>query len=139
MVSKNAAFGITPTVTALVLLSSLSAPLGAQDSAALIAEASDFLAQMAAEDGAVRTASGLVITEITGGTGDSPTASDIVTVHYHGTLQDGTVFDSSVQRGTPASFPLNRVIPCWTEGVQLMKVGGKNRLVCPSAVPSIRY
>ena len=72
------------------------------------------------------------LTEIVGGTGDSPTASDTVTVHYHGTFQDGTVFDNSVDRGTPASFPLNRVIPCWTEGVQLMKVGGKNRLVCPS-------
>jgi len=72
------------------------------------------------------------LTEIVGGTGDSPTASDTVTVHYHGAFQDGTVFDSSVDRGTPASFPLNRVIPCWTEGVQLMKVGGKNRLVCPS-------
>ena len=87
---------------------------------------------MAAEDGAVRTASGLVITEIEAGTGASPTATDTVTVHYHGTLRDGTVFDSSVERGAPTSFPLNQVISCWTEGVQLMKVGGKNRLVCPS-------
>ena len=54
-------------------------------------------------------------------------------VHYHGTLTDGTVFDSSVQRGEPATFPLDGVIPCWTEGVQKMKVGGKAKLVCPSA------
>ena len=55
-------------------------------------------------------------------------------VHYHGTLRDGTVFDSSVQRGEPISFPLNGVIPCWTEGVQKMKVGGKAKLVCPSEI-----
>jgi FKBP-type peptidyl-prolyl cis-trans isomerase FkpA/FKBP-type peptidyl-prolyl cis-trans isomerase FklB len=57
-----------------------------------------------------------------------------VKVHYHGTLIDGTVFDSSVQRGQPATFPLNGVIPCWTEGVQRMKVGEKSRLVCPSQI-----
>ena len=57
-----------------------------------------------------------------------------MTVHYHGTLIDGTVFDSSVQRGEPATFRLNGVIKCWTEGVQLMKVGGKSRLVCPSQI-----
>ncbi len=132
MASKNAAFGIASTAATLVVLSSLSAPLGAQDSAPLDTEAPDFLEQMAAENGAARTESGLIIIEITGGTGASPAATDTVTVHYHGTLQDGSVFDSSVERGVPASFPLNRVIPCWTEGVQLMKVGGKNRLVCPS-------
>ena len=63
-------------------------------------------------------------------------ATDTVSVHYHGTLVDGTVFDSSVDRGTPARFPLNRVIPCWTEGVTKMKVGGKSRLICP---PQIAY
>ena len=57
-----------------------------------------------------------------------------MSVHYHGTLRDGTVFDSSVQRGQPAEFPLNRVIPCWTEGVQKIKVGGKGQLVCPSDI-----
>ena len=61
-------------------------------------------------------------------------ATDVVSVHYHGTLPDGKVFDSSVQRGQPAEFPLNQVIPCWTEGVQKMKVGGKARLVCPSTI-----
>ena len=68
------------------------------------------------------------------GTGDSPKDTDTVKVHYHGTLRDGTVFDSSVERGTPAQFPLNRVIPCWTEGVQKMKVGGKGRLTCPASI-----
>ena len=93
-----------------------------------------FLEQMAAEAGSVQTASGLVATEITAGTGASPTATDTVTVHYHGTFRDGSVFDSSVERGEPASFALNQVIPCWTEGLQLMQVGGKSRLVCPSDI-----
>jgi FKBP-type peptidyl-prolyl cis-trans isomerase FkpA/FKBP-type peptidyl-prolyl cis-trans isomerase FklB len=91
-----------------------------------------FLAKAAAEPGAKRTGSGLVIKTLTAGTGPSPKSTDKVKVHYHGTLTDGTVFDSSVQRGQPATFPLNGVIKCWTEGVQLMKVGGKSRLVCPS-------
>lgn len=91
-----------------------------------------FLAQMAKEDGAEQTESGLVYIPITAGTGASPTATDTVRVHYHGTLRDGTVFDSSVQRGEPVSLALNQVIPCWTEGLQKMKVGGKSKLVCPS-------
>jgi FKBP-type peptidyl-prolyl cis-trans isomerase FkpA len=86
--------------------------------------------------GEVETPSGLRITEVTAGTGNSPNPSDIVLVHYHGTFPDGEVFDSSVDRGEPARFPLNRVIPCWTEGLQLMKEGGKSRLVCP---PGIAY
>ena len=72
--------------------------------------------------------------EITPGTGDQPKATDKVKVHYQGTLIDGTVFDSSVQRGQPVTFALNQVIPCWTEGVQRMKVGGKSKLVCPSSI-----
>ena len=92
--------------------------------------------QEAAKEGAQKTDSGLIITEITPGTGESPGATDTVKVHYHGTLRDGTVFDSSVDRGEPATFPLNQVIRCWTEGLQLMKVGGKSRLVCP---PDIAY
>ena len=68
------------------------------------------------------------------GSGAQPRATDVVSVHYHGTLEDGSVFDSSVDRGQPAAFPLNRVIPCWTEGVQLIKVGGKARLVCPAEI-----
>jgi len=96
--------------------------------------AAEFLDKAAAEKGAKKTASGLIITEVKPGTGDAPKASDRVKVHYHGTLRDGTVFDSSVKRGEPATFPLSGVIPCWTEGVQLMKVGGKSKLVCPSSI-----
>ena len=92
------------------------------------------LDKAAAEKGAVKTKSGLVMVPIKVGTGASPKATDRVKVHYHGTLADGAVFDSSVQRGEPATFPLNGVIPCWTEGLQLMKVGGKSRLVCPAAI-----
>ncbi len=91
-----------------------------------------YLDKAAGEKGATRTASGLVITTLKPGTGESPKATDKVKVHYHGTLTDGTVFDSSVQRGQPATFTLNQVIPCWTEGVQKVKVGGKSRLVCPA-------
>jgi FKBP-type peptidyl-prolyl cis-trans isomerase FkpA/FKBP-type peptidyl-prolyl cis-trans isomerase FklB len=95
-----------------------------------------FLDKAAAEKGAKKTASGIVITTIKTGTGASPSAADKVKVHYHGTLTDGTVFDSSVERKEPATFPLNGVIKCWTEGVQTMKVGGKSRLVCP---PDLAY
>jgi len=93
-----------------------------------------FLDKAAAEKGAQRTASGLIITTIKPGTGPSPKATDRVKVHYHGTLTDGTVFDSSVQRGEPLVLPLNGVIRCWTEGVSMMKVGGKSKLVCPSDI-----
>ena len=90
-----------------------------------------FLAKAAAEKDAKKLASGVIVTTLKPGTGASPAATDRVKVHYHGTLIDGTVFDSSVQRGEPVTFPLNQVVPCWTEGVQQMKVGGKSRLVCP--------
>jgi FKBP-type peptidyl-prolyl cis-trans isomerase FkpA len=93
-----------------------------------------FLDKAAAEKGATRTASGFVITTLKAGTGPQPTASDKVKVHYHGMLTDGTVFDSSVQRGEPMTLPLDKVIRCWSEGVQQMKVGGKSKLVCPSDV-----
>lgn len=111
----------------------------AQARAAAVAEvekkaADAFLAEKAAEAGASKTSSGLIYTEIKPGTGASPAATDTVTVHYTGTLRDGKVFDSSVERGQPAVFQLNQVIPCWTEGVQKMKVGGKSRLVCPAAI-----
>lgn len=92
----------------------------------------EFLAKAAAEKGATKTSSGVVVTMLKPGTGASPQATDKVKVNYEGTLIDGTVFDSSVQRGQPATFPLNGVIRCWTEGLQQMKVGGKARLVCPS-------
>ena len=93
-----------------------------------------FLQEEAAKPGAVTTESGLVFIAIQDGKGASPKATDTVTVHYHGTLRDGTVFDSSIVRGEPTSFPLNRVIPGWTEGLQRMKVGGKARLVCPAKI-----
>ena len=78
------------------------------------------------------TASGIGITMLKEGTGASPKATDTVKGHYRGTLTNGQEFDSSYMRNEPAAFPLNRVIPCWTEGVQKIKVGGKAKLVCPS-------
>ena len=83
---------------------------------------------------AVTTPSGLVYRSLKEGAGASPTATDRVQVHYRGTLPDGKEFDSSYARGKPAEFPLNRVIACWTEGVQRMKVGGKASLTCPPAI-----
>ncbi|CAN5540102.1 hypothetical protein BH09PSE5_BH09PSE5_32000 [soil metagenome] len=77
--------------------------------------------------------SGVKVEHVKVGTGAQPAASDVVKVHYRGTLADGKEFDSSYKRGTPAEFPLNRVIPCWTEGMQKLKVGGKAKLVCPGA------
>ena len=91
-------------------------------------------AAAAAPSAKVTTSSGLVYESLVEGQGDSPRATDVVKVHYRGTLTDGKEFDSSYARKSPAEFPLNRVIPCWTEGVQKMKVGGKARLTCPSAI-----
>ena len=82
------------------------------------------------------TASGLVYRSLSEGTGAAPAATDTVKVHYRGSFPDGKEFDSSHKRGAPTEFPLNRVIPCWTEGVQRMKVGGKAKLTCP---PGIAY
>ena len=96
------------------------------------ADGAAYLARAAAEKGATRTASGIVVKTLAPGTGASPTAADQVKVHYEGRFVDGTVFDSSIARNEPATFPLGGVIPCWTEAVQLMKVGGKAQIVCPS-------
>ena len=90
-----------------------------------------FIATQAALPGAKQSESGLVYIEQLAGSGAMPGPTDSVTVHYTGSLSDGTVFDSSVERGEPATFPLNRVIPCWTEGLQNMQVGAKATLVCP--------
>ncbi|HMA12610.1 MAG TPA: FKBP-type peptidyl-prolyl cis-trans isomerase [Steroidobacteraceae bacterium] len=95
-----------------------------------------YLAKAAAEKGATKTASGLVYRETQAGTGASPKPEDVVKVHYEGKFPSGKVFDSSIERKEPASFPLNGVIPCWTEGVGMMKVGGKAQIVCP---PELAY
>ena len=87
-----------------------------------------------AQGAPVTTQSGLVYQSLKDGTGTSPTSTDTVKVHYRGTLLDGKEFDSSYKRGEPIEFPLNRVIPCWTEGVQRMKPGGKAKLTCPPAI-----
>ena len=113
---------------------SLAALLIAGTAAAQSAPASGPLADAAAEKGAVVTASGLVYRALEEGKGESPAATDTVRVHYRGRFPDGREFDSSYSRGQPASFPLNRVIRCWTEGVQRMKVGGKAKLTCPAAI-----
>lgn len=91
-----------------------------------------FLAENAKKAGVKTTASGLQYKVVKAGTGKSPTPNDTVKVHYHGTLADGTVFDSSVDRGEPVTFPVNGVIPGWTEALQLMKVGDKWQLVIPA-------
>jgi FKBP-type peptidyl-prolyl cis-trans isomerase FkpA len=110
----------------LVMLALLASPLAwAQDAT---------VTKAAAEKGAVKTESGMVYRSLKDGTGASPKETDVVRVHYQGTLPDGTEFDSSLKRGQPAEFPLNRVIKCWTEGVQKMKVGGKSKLTCPANV-----
>jgi FKBP-type peptidyl-prolyl cis-trans isomerase FkpA/FKBP-type peptidyl-prolyl cis-trans isomerase FklB len=93
-----------------------------------------FVAEAAREEGAVQTQSGLVIRELSAGTGPSPEPTSVVRVHYHGTLRDGMVFDSTTMRDAPATFRLDRVITCWQEGLQRMKVGGRSRLVCPAAI-----
>ena len=96
------------------------------------AAATAYLDKAAKETGATKTASGIIIKHTVVGTGAQPAATDQVKVHYEGRLTDGKVFDSSIARGEPATFPLDRVIACWTEGVQTMKVGGKAQLTCPS-------
>ena len=115
-------------VAAFTLIAALAAPLAAQPAA-------DAAKAAAAEPGAVVTASGLVYRSLKDGSGNAPSAAtDTVKVHYRGTFPDGREFDSSYKRGEPIEFPLNRVIKCWTEGVQKMKVGGKAKLTCPASI-----
>lgn len=116
-----------PIITALAILCAL--PAWSQ-------QADPAVAAAAKEPGAVVAPSGLVFRSLKDGTGASPAATDTVRVHYKGMFPDGREFDSSYGRGQPTEFPLNRVIKCWTEGVQHIKVGGKAKLTCP---PSIAY
>lgn len=134
---QDVASGKKPAVNLDELRPKIQAFSKARAATAAVAEkkaAEPFLQKAAAEKGAKKTASGLVIQSQKAGSGASPKESDRVKVHYHGTLLDGSVFDSSVDRGEPVTFPLNGVIPCWTEGLQLMKVGEKAKLVCPSEI-----
>jgi FKBP-type peptidyl-prolyl cis-trans isomerase FkpA len=131
----EAAMGKKPLVDPQSLQSQIQDFVRARATAAAASEkkrSEDFLAQAAKEQGAVKTDTGLIYKSIKPGTGDSPKPTDKVKVHYTGKLVDGTVFDSSVERGQPAEFPLNGVIPCWTQGLQKMKVGEKATLICPS-------
>ncbi len=114
----------TASITSLTLLLAATGAL-AQDAAAA-----------AKEPGATVTPSGLVYRSLKDGNGSSPQPSDVVRVHYRGMFLDGKEFDSSYKRGEPTEFPLNRVIRCWTEGVGMMKPGGKAKLTCP---PDIAY
>ncbi|MDP5293777.1 FKBP-type peptidyl-prolyl cis-trans isomerase [Oceanimonas sp. CHS3-5] len=105
-----------------------------EEAAATLKEGEDFLKENAQREGVQVTESGLQYEVLSAGEGDKPAAEDVVTVHYTGTLVDGTQFDSSVERGEPASFPLNQVIPGWTEGVQLMPMGAKYKFYIPSSL-----
>ena len=119
----------------LLVLSLLSATVLAQPVFAQQPAAQNATLDAAAkEPGAVLTSTGLVFRSLKDGTGAKPGAADVVKVHYRGTFPDGKEFDSSYGRGTPIEFPLNRVIPCWTEGVQRMAVGSKAKLTCPSRI-----
>ncbi len=119
---------LVPTVVAV------AAALGCATAVAQSNGDKDFEKKAAAEKGARTFPSGLIFKTLKPGTGEKPTAADRVTVNYEGSLTDGTVFDSSYKRGEPTSFPLGGVIPCWTEGVQQMKVGETARLVCPAGI-----
>jgi FKBP-type peptidyl-prolyl cis-trans isomerase FklB len=98
--------------------------------------AETFMTANAARDEVSTTASGLQYEVLESGSGESPNAKSTVVTHYHGTLVDGTVFDSSVQRGEPAEFGVHQVIPAWTEALQMMSVGDKWRIACP---PELAY
>jgi FKBP-type peptidyl-prolyl cis-trans isomerase FkpA len=126
MSSRQFLFGLRHAVVDALFVA-LPVLASAQSSAA-VAPASGPVA------GAVTTASGLVYKSLREGSGKSPSATDTVKVHYRGTFPDGKEFDSSYSRGEPATFPLDHVIKCWTEGVQRMKVGGKAQLICPAPI-----
>ena len=110
------------------LVAERSAIVAAKEAAA----SNSYLEQFESDESIVKTASGALVKMLEEGMGETPGAGDTVMVHYEGTLIDGTVFDSSLSRGSPATFPLSGVIPCWTEGLQKIKVGGKAQLICPA-------
>jgi FKBP-type peptidyl-prolyl cis-trans isomerase FkpA len=118
----------------IVSFSAVAAAATKQAAAKPPAKAASAPAPAASAPQSLTTASGLRFEPLTVGKGPHPSATDKVRVHYVGRFLDGREFDSSIKRGEPAEFPLNRVIKCWTEGVQLMQVGGKARLHCPSAI-----
>jgi FKBP-type peptidyl-prolyl cis-trans isomerase FkpA len=132
----DAATGATPQVDLntygpkVDALAQQKAAAGAEDAKK---KGQEFADEVAGEQAATKLPSGVVIRTITPGTGASPTVDDIVKVHYEGKLVDGTVFDSSIQRGEPAEFPLKGVVPCWTEALQKMKKSEKAQVVCPSS------
>lgn len=134
---RDAILGKDPQVNLAKMAPQVQALMKERSSAAAEKEkaaSKDFLAKAAAEDGAEQTKSGLIFKSLEEGEGDSPTGSSRVKVHYRGTLMDGTEFDSSYKRDSPATFPLNGVIRCWTEALKKMKPGGKARIVCPSDI-----
>ena len=116
----------------LVLVSCSSTP--DTSSATTATDGKAYCQKAAKEPGATLTPSGMVYQELKPGTGPSPKPTDMVKVHYRGTLVDGTEFDSSIKRGEPSQFRLDEVIRCWTEGLQMMKTGGKSKLVCPAEI-----
>jgi len=140
LVQKGLADGVTGTKSDIkleeygpkvqALQQARTAAAGVKAAAAGVA----FLEKASKEAGVTKTASGILIKQTKPGTGAAPAPTDQVKVHYEGRLIDGKVFDSSIARGEPATFPLNGVIPCWTEGVQTMKVGGKAQLICPASL-----
>jgi FKBP-type peptidyl-prolyl cis-trans isomerase FkpA len=134
---RAAALGEAEALDEPALRARLQELQGAKDAARAAdekARADAYLAQMAGEPGAVRTNSGIVYRQIEAGSGASPDSNSTVVAHYHGTLRDGSIFDSSVERGQPFRASLQQVIPCWREGIPLMKEGGRAKLTCPSAV-----
>ena len=123
--------GDTTTDEAITYLNTIMEAKAAERNKTFAAKGEAFLAENAQREGVFVTESGLQYEVITMGEGEKPTAESTVKVHYHGTLIDGTVFDSSVERGEPIEFPLNGVIKGWTEGLQLMPIGSKFRLFIP--------
>jgi FKBP-type peptidyl-prolyl cis-trans isomerase FkpA len=133
----DAAMGVKPEIEPDAFRAKLPAFMQAHLAAKSAGEkekSKAFLAQAEKETGAQKTASGMIFTELTKGNGPSPAAADTVKVHYKGSLTDGSEFDSSYKRNEPVEFPLNQVIPCWTEALQKMSVGGKAKVVCPSDI-----